>query len=132
MPSIIQEVWIFTKDGIPIVEYCKEDCINESLLGGFLSAIKTFSKEISGEGIESFTMNEYKFIIHTCCNNHALVVCRAPIDIKDKKVENFCKIIGKMFEESYTPEELKKWSGDCSHFDNFKNKLENYFKLANL
>ena len=46
MSSLIENLWIFSKEGIPIVEIFHNTELNSSLLGSFLAAIDDFSKKI--------------------------------------------------------------------------------------
>ena len=55
MVHVVEELWIFSRDGIPLIEIFKNTQIDNALIGGFLSAMKTFAKEISGKSLNSFT-----------------------------------------------------------------------------
>lgn len=133
LPSIINEIWFFTSSGIPIVEFCKTDNINEVLLGGFLSAVKSFSSEMrAGGNLKHFQLKDSKYTCSYCCNKQIMLFCKSPIDAKTKKIKKTLSTIKTIFEELHDPEQLKSWDGDLSVFDSFKKKMELYFKMSNL
>ncbi len=133
MYSIIEELWIFSKDGLPIVDFCKEGNIDKSLLGAFFSAIKSFSKEIaSGDELTSFILKKYKFTLVSALNNNAILVCKSDPKHKDKKIQKLCNVIVRIFEETYDSSDINNWDGDLSFFDDFKDKLDLYFKMSAL
>ncbi|TFG26599.1 MAG: hypothetical protein EU532_09460 [Promethearchaeota archaeon] len=132
MSSIIKELWVFSNAGIPIVEISKETGLNKYLMGSFISAIKTCSQQLSEKGLNSFIMENYKFILTSVLDSNAILVCMCESNIKDKKIHKQCEVIARIFEEIYKPEDVKNWDGDVSFFDEFREKLELYFKMGNL
>ena len=132
MPSDLKELWIFSKEGLPIVDFTKDDTIDESLLGGFIAAIKSFSQELSGKELKSFSLMSYKFTLMPYFQDEFIIVCRSNFNVKDNKVFKICKVIGKIFEDMYDISKLKEWDGDDSFFNKFKNRLDLYFKMGNL
>ncbi|MHA1490042.1 MAG: hypothetical protein ACTSRI_10345 [Promethearchaeota archaeon] len=132
MPQDQEELWIFSKEGRPIVDFSKDATIDESLLGGFISTIKSFSQELSGKELKSFSLMNHKFILMPYFQDDFIIVCRRNSNVKDKKIFKICKVIGKIFEDMYDKNELKKWDGDHSFFNKFKNRLDLYFKMGNL
>lgn len=132
MSSIIKEFWVFSNAGIPIVEISKETSLNKYLMGSFISAIKTCSQQLSEKGLNSFIMESYKFILKSVLNNNAILVCMCDSNIKDKKIHKQCEVIARIFKELYKPDDVKNWDGDVAFFDEFREKLELYFKRGNL
>ena len=63
MPSFISDLWIFSKDGLPLIEVFNNDKINSTLLGAFLSAIESFSFKLSGVELKSINLGQNKFIL---------------------------------------------------------------------
>ncbi len=63
---MIQEAWLFTKEGFPIWHYSMKPIhYDENLLGTLISALTLFSSEISGEKIKSIEMGNSKFFVFT-------------------------------------------------------------------
>ncbi|MHA1148311.1 MAG: hypothetical protein ACTSR8_08700 [Promethearchaeota archaeon] len=130
---LIDELWILSIDGRPLVNFCKEGIMDESLICCFFSAITAFSYELAGkEGLKSITLQEYKFTYSPCCDGKALLVCKSNADVKDKKIYKICKIIKNILEDLHSGESINNWDGDLSYFEEFKNRLNLYFKMSNL
>ncbi|MFX0070454.1 MAG: hypothetical protein ACFFAO_05120 [Candidatus Hermodarchaeota archaeon] len=132
MFSIIKELWIFSKAGIPIIEIGHKESLNKYLMGSFISAIKSYSESLTEEGLTSFILEKNKYILKSSLNGNALVVCRSDPKIKEKKIKKICNLITQIFEDLYKPEDIENWDGDVSFFDNFRDKLDLYFKMSNL
>jgi len=132
MSSVLKELWVFSQAGIPIVEFSKETGLDKFLMGSFVSAIKLYSQHLSEKGLNSFILENHKFIIKSLLEGNAILVCRTNVDMKDKKIDEQCDVIARIFEELYKPEDIKKWDGTLSYFDEFKEKLDLYFKMSNL
>jgi len=126
--GIVKEFWLFSKDGLPIAEYCNEENIDKSFIGGFVSAIKSFSQQLSKKGLKSFLLQNNKFMFISALEGSAIMVCRTDSDAKDKKIQKFCGEIEKILVELYKPEDILNWSGDRSFFDGFSKKLNGIFE----
>ena len=142
MADIVEELWIFTRDGVPIFEIIhskdsKHDKhggkMDNVLLGGFVSAIKSLSQGLSGNaGLNSFSFGKDKYIITTCLKDKIMIVSKSNADIQDKKIKKFFKIITKFFEDLYNVDEVLNWNGDAEFFKRYKDKLEMYLKMSSL
>jgi len=116
-----------------LVNFCEEDAMDKSLICGFFSAITAFSYELSGkEGLKSITLQDYKFIYSPCCDGKALLVCKSETSIKDKKIFKIAKVIKSILEDLHSGDHIENWDGDLSCFDEFKNRLDLYFKMSDL
>ena len=82
--------------------------------------------------LKSFSLMSYKFTLMPCFQDDFIIVCRLNSNVKDKKIINMCKVIGKIFEDMHDINELKKWDGDLSFFNKFKDRLDLYLKMGNL
>jgi hypothetical protein len=132
MSAILKELWIFSQAGIPIVEFSKDTGLDKYLMGSFVSAIKLYSQHLSEKGLNSFILENHKFVLKSMMDGNAILVCRTDVDMKDKKIDKQCEVIARIFEELYTPEDVKKWDGTLAYFDEFKEKLDLYFKMSNI
>jgi hypothetical protein len=132
MSSIIQDLWIFSKDGRPLVEVFHNSEVDSALLGAFLSAIESFSMEVTGADIRSFTFGDNKFILTSCLKGNIYLVSRSGIKVKTKKVRKVFEIITEFFEELYTINDIDNWDGDLSFFNRFKDRIELYFQMSEL
>ena len=132
MSSIIKDLWIFSRDGIPIVEVFNNSKVDSLLLGAFLSALESFSLEVTGADIRSFSFGDNKFILTSFLKGNIYLVSRCDIKVKTKKVMKVFEIITEFFEESYTINDIENWDGDLSLFDRFKDRIELYFQMSEL
>ncbi len=132
MSPLLDELWVFSRAGVPLVEFGKEGKVDKALLGCFISAIQSFSQQTSGKKIKSFNVGKNKFTCAPCFQDNIILVCRSPLEVKMKDLLKICEIISKLFEGMFNLEEITQWNGDLSLFDKFKNKLDLYFKMGDL
>ena len=132
MTSFLKELWVFSKDGTPLVEFYRVKKIDKNFIGGFITAIKAFSKELIGKELKSFTIEDNKFVCVSALNGNVIIACCCTSTSNDKKIQNLCNIIVSIFNELYKTDDIKNWDGDITYFDQFKKKIDLYFKLGNL
>ncbi len=132
LPPTIEAIWIFTKDGIPLIAFSGKKGVNSALMGGFLSALKGFSTTMTGGNFSSFTSSGSLFTLVPCNNDNVLIFCRSPLKTKEKKILNVCRSISNMFESCIGNLDFTNWNGEISVFDDFKRHLKLYFKMSNL
>lgn len=132
MPGIFQELWIFSREGIPLADFCEDDVMDKNLLGPFLSAIKSYAHKLTKAELQSFTIGNFKFTCISALNGKVFLTGRTPSKTKDKTLKKACSIICKIFEDMYDPSGIENWDGDLSFFDRFKDKLDLYFKVSSL
>jgi len=132
MPSLLDEIWIFSKDGIPIVDFARIGSVDKSMLGSFISAIKTFVREISKGQLKSINVGNDKYTFTSCVQNEVILVCKSPIEVKDKKIHKICILITNIFDDMFSLDDINNWDGETSFFDKFKDKIDLYFKMADL
>ena len=131
MPSISNDFWIFSKEGHPMINFNSREQLSEDLLGSFVRTIKDLGK-LSGKELQSVTLGNYKYTCLSCCENNAFIVHRAQSSIKDKHIAKKCTAVKDLFEEMHQVNNIACWDGDISHFDDFKKKLDLYFKMSEL
>jgi len=129
---LLDELWIFSRSGVPVVEFSKKGAVDKTFLGFFISAIKTFSQQVSGRELKGFNIGENKYSCIHCMDKEVILVCRSPLDVNKKQIKKVCNVIGKMFEELFSKEDIDKWNGDLSFFEDFQHKIELYFKMGDL
>ena len=130
--TLLDEIWIFSKDGIPIVDFARIGSVDKSLFGGFINTIKTFFGKISKGELKSINVGNSKYTITTCLKDEIILTCKSSIDSKEKKIKKICKIISDIFDDMFTLDDINNWDGDNSFFDKFKDKLDLYFKMSQL
>ena len=132
MSPLLDELWVFTRGGVPIVDFSKEDHVDKTFLGFFISAIKTFSKKISGRELKGFNIGNNKYSCIHCMKDEIVLVCRSPLEVNKKKIQKVCSVIGKMFEKMFSIDVISNWSGDLDFFNEFHHKLDLYFRMSDI
>ncbi|TFG24162.1 MAG: hypothetical protein EU529_05080 [Promethearchaeota archaeon] len=129
MPSIIKQFWLFSKDGLPIAEFSgDEQTLDKTLMGGIVSAIKTFSQQLTSKGLQSLMLENDKLSFGKSHDGNAILVFRTSSKIKDKKIQKVSKNIVEIFEELYDVNDILSWDGDVRYFNGFKEKLQKFLK----
>ncbi len=129
MPSIIKQFWLFSKDGLPIAEFSgDEQTLDKTLMGGIVSAIKTFSQQLTSKGLQSLMLENDKLSFGKSHDGNAILVFRTDSKIKDKKIQKLSKNIVEIFEGLYDINAIISWDGDVTFFNEFKEKLQKFLK----
>ncbi|MHA1726587.1 MAG: hypothetical protein ACTSXH_17405 [Promethearchaeota archaeon] len=132
MTDIVKGIWLFLKNGKPLLELLEENDVNKDLIGKFISALKSFSSEISGKELKSFTIEKNKYICTSILNDNVIIVCRCLAKTDDKTMNKIMEIIKKIIINSCDPSILKNWNGDERYLTQIREKIDLYFKLGNL
>ena len=132
--KFIENLWIFSKNGTPLIEIFHNTELDSSLLGLFLAAIDDFSKKIGASDLKSVNIGDGKFILTSCLKDNIYLVGKCNLKVKDKVVRKIFKIFSQFFEELYTVDEIlsHKWDDDLTFFDIFKDRIDLYFQMSNL
>ncbi|MFX1274190.1 MAG: hypothetical protein ACFFBP_00530 [Promethearchaeota archaeon] len=132
MSSLIEDLWIFSSDGRPLIEVFHNTQFDSALLGAFLAAMESFSKELSNTQLNNFSFGKKKFLITSCLDGNIFLVSQSDFKTKSKKIQKVFKIIAEFFEEIYSIEDIDKWDGDTKFFNSFKDRINLYFSMAEL
>ena len=127
----MKAVVISNKEGTPMVKVKIDDCADENLMGPFLSAIKSFSREILGDGSEvsfrtgnldlyCFTKQYQKLelMIFTLMDNSMV-----KIDLRSESESALDAFVSHFGEDK-----ILKWTGDVSMYVSFEQALQNQIK----
>lgn len=132
MSPLLDELWVFSRAGVPIVDFSREENVDKTFLGFFISAIKTFSNKVSGRELKRFNIGNNKYTCIHCMEDEIVLVCRSPLDVNKKKIQKVCSVIGKMFEQMFSINDITKWNGDLDFFNEFQHKLNLYFRMSDI
>lgn len=143
MAEILEEFWIFSREGDAIVDFYKD----ANSKGAFnyrevlfdhdrLDKIKNFIKSNnrnSSQKKKNFMKFENDIIRYgQCLQNDLIIFYKTNPAIKEKVVLNLCKTISSILEDSYPLDKLQFWEGDLAFFEKFKKKITLYFKMSAL
>ena len=143
MSDIIDEFWIFSKEGEPIVNFYKDPSLEGSFSYRFpelnkstLEALKQMIAQNLG-GPEQKKRKTMKFEsglfnFAQCLSNDAIIFYKTDTNYKDKKVLNICKAVSDIFEEIYKFNQIKMWNGELSLFEKFRKRVSLLFKMSSL
>ncbi|MGQ9721015.1 MAG: hypothetical protein ACUVXA_06810 [Candidatus Jordarchaeum sp.] len=96
---------------------------DENLVSGFLSAMFSFGRNISGRNIESVLLDDKKFV-YVCSDE---VIFAAYTD-RDDMIKNKLDELSELFLKEYG--NLENWDGDRDKFVEFLPKLDAIFGAA--
>ncbi|MFW9822022.1 MAG: hypothetical protein ACFFE4_03760 [Candidatus Thorarchaeota archaeon] len=143
MSVILEEFWIFSKDGTPYVNFYHESSEKDKfnfkaiksdteILGKIKSVLKSHGQDISDLKNDYIELNGSKFGLKSCLNDYLLVVYRSPLNIKRKQIQKIYKTISSMINNLYMVRDFRMWDGDLSLFKELNKKIDLYFKMSNL
>ncbi|MBN1802667.1 MAG: hypothetical protein JW891_14240 [Candidatus Lokiarchaeota archaeon] len=125
---LINELWIIDTNGMCFFHKSTSEAKSlkgESvLLGGFFSAIITFSHELSGRDIKRLETQKAKILFFK--EGNLIFIVGADVHHSEKKIRQRIKIIKNLFINKYR-DELISFDGDISKFKKFEDDLENVF-----
>jgi hypothetical protein len=127
--EIVNEVWLFTREGNPIAEFCQDTCIDESLVPNFVSELKTYISLLTNV-LQSFDFENFKITFSPALDENIYIVCISPFSVKNKKIIRVCKEFVKLFEGLYKVSDIIKWDGDLNFFDKFKQRINLYLQMS--
>ncbi|MHA1985477.1 MAG: hypothetical protein ACW98D_02460 [Promethearchaeota archaeon] len=143
MTTLLEEFWIISKDGIPYVNFFKEDISNShfnprtfnkdaEITQKVESVLVLEEKNLSKKNLIVFEYKNSRYIITSCLNGYLHLVLKSTLDVKVKKLHNISKIIGDMIKSLYMVRDFREWEGDVKKFENFRKKIDLYFKMSSL
>ena len=141
MSALIDEFWIFSKKGEPLVHFIKSnkgdlsfDYIAPDLENISLTKIQNIITQQSEEkkSKKLIKFNDEDFSFAQCLNNDAVIFYKTESQAKEKEIKDVCKIVGKIFEDAYKKDQLKFAEENIDIFNKFQKKLSIYSKLSNL
>ncbi|MFX0048497.1 MAG: hypothetical protein ACFE8G_10075 [Candidatus Hermodarchaeota archaeon] len=143
MSEILEEFWIFSKDGEPLVNFYRDSNIkgfynyrNVSFDQEKLKEIKDLimlNLQNSSTKKKKIMKFEDNFIRYgQCLQNDLIIFYKTKPDIKEKIVLTLCKVISGILEDVYPIDKLQFWDGNLSFFEKFKKRIALYFKMSTL
>lgn len=130
--STIEKLWIFSESGVPIADFNEEDETDHTLVSSLMSAIHSFTENISGKKLKSFQTGKNQYTCVKCLKGNIIIVMQSSNSSKQKNIMKTCEILKDIFEKMYTIDQIENWDGDLSLFDEYKRKVDLYFKLRNI
>ncbi|TXT57271.1 MAG: hypothetical protein BAJALOKI1v1_1820002 [Promethearchaeota archaeon] len=115
----LQELWIFSNDsGLLMYSYAPNTGIDHDLIGGFLTALKQLSIQVTQQEIEEIAIGKDRFTLYQEQGYNYFILGRSSIMSIPTTIKQTLKIIYKRFWKEYA-EKLKNFSGNVGIFQNF-------------
>ena len=143
MSYILEEFWIFSKEGESLVEFYRDPDAN----GSFNYRDPSFDqdklneiKDLIVSNLQNSSLNKKNIMrfendlirYGQCLQNDLVIFYKTNSSVKEKKALNICKVISKILEEVYTLDRLQFWDGNLSFFEKLRKKITLYFKMSSL
>ena len=119
----VKEVWIFVETGVEIFNYAPETQLDPELLGGFLSALQSFSLELSKQTLNAMMIGDDRYVFLRRQEAKFYILGRASLKSNETKIEKTLKFIADRFEKEYKPH-LVNFAGNVVPFRSFMEILE--------
>lgn len=99
-------------------------------VGGFISAIMAFSKEVtgneSGDGLKAINFENEQFFIHL--KGDVIFAYLVDKKIESRNLNRFIQLVAEEFVERFN-DTFKNFNGDITPFSNFETVVDNYLKI---
>ena len=123
MVQVIRDLWVLTKYGTVLFSRIFDQKLNPDLFGAFMSAIMSFSKELSPKGgLTNFILIKTQYTILK--SNNLVFVGNSAAHVKRKKINHELKIISEKFFNKYSQEFIEDYKGKVSIFDGFIKEID--------
>ena len=143
MSEILEEFWIFSKEGEAIVNFYRDPNANRSFNYRSTSFDQDKLNEIKiliVSNLQNSFQNRKSFIkfendlfkYGQYLENDLIILYKTNPNIKEKKVLNLCKMISEILEGAYPLDKLQLWDGNLSFFEKLRKKIALYFKMRSL
>ncbi len=116
--TVVEEFWVFNKEGAMIFSYTPKTGTNSQLISGFLVAMDNFSSELKVERIKSIKIGVNNYSYYKEPKSTIFIVGRSDVKFPLDVVEKFVHAIHTKFWELYKPI-IETFDGDKSKFEPF-------------
>lgn len=127
MAKLIQDLWIFTQDGIVLYHRAFDPKVNEQLFGGLMSALNSFAEKLVEGGLSSFEMSNMRF--NLLKKQNLLFVSNSAKKHKEKKVIPELEKVANTFIGIYPIEFFNSWDNEISIFQNFEKEIADELEI---
>lgn len=119
--KVLQDVWILHKSGIVVFHRVFNESVSPQLFGAMMSALNTFSEQLTEGGLSNFVINEQRFTIIKKSN--LLFVANSTKLVNQKKVNRELEKISKKFLKLYA-KDVESYQGRIGAYSEFIDKIQ--------
>ena len=120
-------MWVVTETGIALFSRVFNQDHDQQLFAGVLSALNSFSEQISEGGLSSFQVSEIRFSMIK--RKGLIFVASSNPRAKKKKALDELNIIAEKFLNKYS-KILEDWNSDISQFADFSQVIADSLEIA--
>jgi tetratricopeptide (TPR) repeat protein len=126
----VKEIWIFmTSSGIRLYNYAPETEVDHDLLGGFLTALRNFSSELSERQLDAMVIGDDRYMIYQVEGFDFFILGRSSIKSSEETVKKILGILYTRFWKEFS-KEIKNFQGKLDHFIRFTDVIKSIdFKI---
>jgi CheY-like chemotaxis protein len=121
----LKELWVFHKVGAELASYAPETTLDPNLLGNFLSALQSFTLEMSQHDLKLFQISSEQYLIYREPNYLFFIVGKTSKLFPEAILIQTLKKISQDFWSKFS-NKLKYFSGDVRIFQSFRTILKEY------
>ncbi len=121
--GLIKELWILTEAGLPAYHQTVEKKVDETLFGGFISAIQTFVRSFGDHEINKMDLGESKIVILSSKDKKWLFVGRADTRESEKKIHQYLIDVLNIFFTKFGTM-IETWNNDTDKFRELDNLID--------
>ena len=118
----LEDLWIFTQAGIEIFSYNPKLILDPTLFGGFVSALHSFSQEITKETLKSFVIGISRYTIYAEPRQNLHILGRSQLSVPENTVIRILQLINQVFYEKYE-KFIVNFTGNVLPYENFNEYL---------
>ncbi len=118
---MLQDVWILHKSGIVVFHRQFKESVSPQLFGAMMSALNTFSEQLTNGGLSNFELNNKRFTIIK--KHNLLFIANSSKQFNQKKINRVLEKISRKFLKLYS-KDLENYQGRIGAFSQFKEKIE--------
>ncbi len=120
----LRELWIYAASGIELYDYSPETKLDPDLLGGFLTAIQSFSLELHKEEIQALVIGSDRYTFYREADQSYYLLGRSSLTVPEDTVQKTMRRINQKFAREFEGM-LEGDVVDTEPFHKFTQILEN-------
>ncbi len=118
---MLQDVWILHKSGIVIFHRPFKESVSPQLFGAMMSALNTFSEQLSDGGLSNFELNNKRFTLFK--TSKLIFIANSSKQFNQKKINRELEKISKKFLKLYS-KDLENYKGRTGVYSQFIERIE--------
>lgn len=122
----VKEIWFFSADaGLLLYSYAPETEVDHDLVGGFLTALKQLSMEVTQQKLDSITIGTDRYSLYQEEGYNIFLLGRSNIRSNEKRINSILKVIYKRFWKEYS-DKLISFRGSVAAFNSFTDIIQSF------